>query len=551
MKRTSTPQGSPPRTPTSPSRSPSRPAAQPAETTAPLPPDHPTALAALLQARPADGLQAVDQRLRHIGGSGDWLAALDLLDPPALRAIAGLHGWLLALGLQWAQDEPEALHHGVSRLMASADTDAQQGSLRDTLLVNLPSVSEALRHHLLNELRARADADGALSAPWASLRSLLLRLQPPVEAQALAPPTTPPSRMSLPWLLQQDVGGHLLQHHLLRWPDDATAPPHTAAELQGFAQRAALRAVNRSLHRWMQWQRPAGEPLLRWSFGLHRFTAALRPLGQQTHLSDSDLAGIGAELAGLIDGPPADQAPWCHALVAQRLFQPLPTAFLIEVLQRLPTLLAPHQHGPLLRRILCVAPRHAVLGPQGDLLTLLMAVWPQVTRLPAEAQAACLFDAMVLLRDTEAAAGVRATFNALVAARTDLQALRRTLDTALAFLQAPAQAPPDQIEALLAHLEREPAVWGPADLMLLQVLAPLRVPPDAVPITPLTDAPTRRVVALLSRFLRQLCALHRGEAAVTEQHALAAFPGHVLRAAIAGLDPDEQAQIERALPHAL
>ncbi|QIM52661.1 hypothetical protein [Hydrogenophaga crocea] len=519
-------------------------ASSPADTPPSPPQNHPAALAALLTERPADGLHAVDQHLRRIGSLGDWLAALDMLDQPALCAVAGLHGWLLALGLQWAQDEPEALAHGVSRLMASADTEAQQRSLNEVLLSNLPSVSEALRHHLLNELGARADGEGALPPPWATLKSLLQ--PPPIEDLPVGRPESAPLPWSLPWLLQQDAGGHLLRRHLLRWPDDTTPTPHTAGELQCLAQRAVLVAVNRSLYHNEHLKPPAGEPRLRWSLGLNRFTAALRPLGHEPFLSERALASIGTALAPLIDGAPAGQAPWCHELVAQRLVQPLPAAFLVEVMQQLPEWLVPRVHGELLRRVLCVAPRHAMLAPQGDLLTLLMAVWPQLGRLPAEAQAACLFEALVLLRDTEAAAGARATFDNLVEAEPGLHPLQHTLDTVLAYLQAPAQASPEQLEALLAHLEREPAVWGAADLVLLQVLAALRVPPTAVPITPQTDVHARRVVALLSRFLRHLCALHRGEAAITEHRALAPFPGHVLQAALATLDPDEQAQIERA-----
>lgn len=548
MKRTTTPPGSPPRTPPRTPASPSGPTSPRADTPPALPPDHPASLAALLQARPADGLQAVDHRLRNVGGCGDWLAALDLLDQPALRAIGGLHGWLLALGLQWAQDDPDALRQGVSRLMAAADTDAHQNALCDALVANLPSLDEALRQHLLNELGARAHENGVLPLPWATLRS---RLQPPppIETPAVEMPETPPRPLSLPWLLQRDVGGHLLRRHLLHWPDDTTAPPHTAAELQCLAQRAVLRAVSRSLYHLAHLQPPACEPLLRWSFGLNRFSTALRPLARGHYLPDSAFALIGASLVRLLDGPTPRLATWCHELLAQRLFNALPMAFLVEVVQQLPGWMAPRMHGDLLRHVLCIAPRHTVLAPQGDLLTLTTALWSHLRQWPAEVQAACLFDAMVLLRDTEAAAGVRATFDTLVADRADLQALQRTLDAVLAFLQAPAQASPEQQEALLAHLEREPAAWGVADLVLLQVLAALRVPFAAGPIPPhpAADAHARRVVALLSRFLHHLCALHRGEAAITERHALAAFPGHVLRAALAWLDPDEQAQIGRAL----
>ncbi|MGC4394454.1 hypothetical protein [Hydrogenophaga sp. T2] len=545
MNRTTTPQGSPPRTSPRTPASPSGPTPPRADTPPSLPPDHPASLAALLQERPADGLRAVDHCLRNVSGCGDWLAALDLLDQPTLRAIGGLHGWLLALGLQWAQDEPEALRQGVSRLMAAADTDAQQNAWSDALVANLPSLDEALRHHLLNELDARADGEGALPPPWARLKSLL-QPPPPIEDLPVGRPESAPLPWSLPWLLQQDVGGHLLRRHLLRWPDDATPPPHTAAELRCFAQRAALRGVNRSLYHLAYLKPPACEPQLRWSLGLNRFTTALRPLGQGHFLPDSAFPPIGASLARLFDGPKAQPAPWCHELLAQRLFNALPMAFLVEVMQQLPAWLVPRMHAELLHHVLCIASRHTVLAPQGDLLTLLMAVWPQLGRLPAETQAACLFEALVLLRDTEAAAGARATFDNLVEAQPGLLPLQQTVDTVLAFLQAPAQASPEQREALLAHLEREPAAWGAADLVLLQVLAALRVPPTAVPITPQTDAHAQRVVALLSRFLRHLCALHRGEAAITEHRALAPFPGHVLQAALATLDPDEQAQIERA-----
>jgi hypothetical protein len=324
------------------------------------------------------------------------------------------------------------------------------------------------------------------------------------------------------------------------------------AELACLGQLATLQQVNRSLHQLMRaW--PLGgtaetRSQLSWSWQLNRFSARLREKRPASALPMGQMTALATELNTLIERPITHQSAHCAELLAQRVVQSQPLAFTVKLLECFSTrpdgkrqALSPAL-GQWVLSVLRVGVRQIEACDRLSLLTLLIGLEPLILQLPDPLASRALFDMAVLLSDTDHDAAAR--WRVLLDRCPQAGSLSGLLDQVLGFLRHPATASPREVRCVLAHLEREPAEWTAADLMVLQALSRRVATPQ--PGQPLAqDDETARTVTLVQRYLQHLARMHKGEAVLAERRSLISLPRHVRQAALATLEPATLDQFRR------